>query len=267
MKKSAIGNRQSKIKLAIFDLTDCEGCELQFLALREKLADRGHDFEIENWRLANEKNNPGPYDVTFIEGSPITENDIEIVKQARKASKQIITLGICADLGGVQAALSEKDREKNLSEIYGKGYKSKTKPPKPVSYYVDVDIHLPGCPVNPTELERLLSCLFAGKKFEPAYYPVCLECKAAGNSCLFLDKGFCMGPVTKGGCGAPCPSRGLRCYGCFGPLRDARLGALEKASKDSSSKEELENYLRLFFAHSDYYQDFKTKPPSLKKFK
>lgn len=260
MKKSKITNRQSKIKLAIFDLTDCEGCELQFLTLREKLADRGHDFEIENWRLVNAKNAPGPYDITFIEGSPITEPDIEIVKRARKVSETIITLGVCADLGGVQASLPEKERIKNLKEIYGTKYKTNTKAPKPLSYYIDVDIHLPGCPVNPDELERLLSCLFAGKFFEPAYFPVCLECKAQNNTCLFLDEGFCMGPVTKGGCSALCPSRGLRCYGCFGPTRDANLDALKKVTNGSISEKELDNYIKLFFANSDEYKDFKTRP-------
>jgi sulfhydrogenase subunit delta len=247
-----------KLKLAIFDLTDCEGCELQFLALREKLADVGHDFEIETWRLGTAVNNPGPYDATFIEGSPITESDIEVLKQARKASQTIVTLGTCAYLGGIQSSLPENQREKYLKEIYGAKYKAKTKAPKPVSYYIDVDIHLPGCPVNPKELERLLACLFANKKFIPAYAPVCLDCKVAKNECLFLTDGFCLGPITKGGCGAPCPKAGLRCMGCFGPLKDANLSALGKAAPHLSGKE-LEQALALFMAKSDEYIGYKLK--------
>lgn len=264
MQKSKIKNQKSKIKMAIFDLTDCEGCELQFLALREKLADKGHDFEISNWRLGTSVATQGPFDVTFIEGSPISDADIEIIKQARKVSEEIITLGICADLGGVQAALPESARAKNLAEVYGKKYKSKSKAPKPVSYYIDVDVHLPGCPVSTVELERLLSCLFAGKKFIPAYFPVCLECKEKNNPCIFLDEGFCMGPVTKGGCGAPCPSRGLRCYGCFGPNGDANLTAMKNVTKGKVGEKELDNYLRLFFSQSDVYKGLKTKPRSKK---
>jgi sulfhydrogenase subunit delta len=249
----------SKLRLAIFDLTDCEGCELQFLALREKLAGADHDFEIVNWRLVTEGNEPGPYDVTFIEGSPITEADIEIVKRARRVSKKIITLGVCAELGGVQASLPSAARAKNLKDIYGAKYKESTKAPKPVSYYIDVDLHLPGCPVNPLELERLLVCLFANKKFIPAYAPVCLDCKVAGNACFFLDEGFCLGPVTKGGCGAPCPKAGLRCYGCFGPLLDANLSALKKAVPQLDEKK-INQALELFMKESNEYKGYRTKP-------
>jgi sulfhydrogenase subunit delta len=250
----------SKLKIAIFDLTDCEGCELQFIALREKLLARGNDFEILNWRLANSTNSPGPFDVTFIEGSPITETDIEILKQARKVSKYIITLGSCAEFGGVQSALSMSKREKNVEEVYGRGYKTSSKPPRPVSYYVDVDIHLPGCPVSIDELERLLTNLFANKKFSNKKYPVCLECKAEGNPCLLLDEGFCLGPVTRGGCGALCPKYGLRCYGCFGPIEDANLPALKAIAIKHVTEREIEKNFRLFFAHTDAYKDYKTNP-------
>lgn len=253
-----------KIKIAIFDLTDCEGCELQFLALREKLVKAGHDFEITNWRLANRVNSPGPFDITFIEGSPITESDVEVIKQARKVSEKIITLGICAAYGGLQSALPETARSKNLKDIYGPKYKPNSKAPKPVSYYIDVDIHLPGCPVNPAELEKLLSSLFIGKKWQPAYYPVCLECKATGTACLFLEEGFCMGPVTKGGCDAICPKAGMHCRGCFGPIPDANLIALKNSTKHLS-EQEFENSVKLYFAQSNEYKEYKAKVGSRKK--
>jgi sulfhydrogenase subunit delta len=256
--------KTSKLKLAIFDLTDCEGCELQFLALREKLAEAGHDLFIANWRLVTAHNEPGPYDITFIEGSPITETDIEIVKQARRVSKKIISLGTCANLGGIQASLPASQRSKNLKDIYGAKYIEKTKAPKPLSYYIDVDISLPGCPVSPIELERLLVCLFANKKFIPAYAPVCFDCKVAGNACLFLDEGFCLGPVTKGGCGAPCPKAGLRCYGCFGPINGANLAALPKAAPHLEEKN-INKSLELFMKESDEYKEYRTRPKGRKK--
>jgi sulfhydrogenase subunit delta len=252
-------NPNRKLKMAIFDLTDCEGCELQFLALREKLAELGHNFELTNWRLGSSDRTAGPFDVTFIEGSPMTEADIETVKQARRLSRTIVTLGTCAVLGGVQAMLPEVGRKKALADIYGQKYQTKNKLPKPVSYYVNVDIHLPGCPVNPKELERLLSTLALGKKFRPITTSVCLDCKKKQNACLFLDEGFCLGPVTRGGCGAPCPSAGLRCYGCFGPMPDANLEALEAAAPHQTFAER-ERALRLFFKNAPEYKDYQTKP-------
>lgn len=249
--------RNGQIKLAIFDLTDCEGCELQFLALREKLSDLGQDFEIANWRLASQGKDTGPYDAVFIEGSPITESDIAEVKQARAQSKSVIALGTCACLGGVQSDLAEKDREKNIKSVYGADYTTSSKAPKPLSYYIDVDVNLFGCPINPDELEVLLSSLFARKMYRPKNNAVCLDCKKAQNACLFLEEGFCLGPVTRGGCGAPCPSGGLRCYGCFGPLGDANLEALEKAS--DRSKREIEKSLSLFMKNTDEFKDYITK--------
>lgn len=252
-----IGNR--RIKLAVFDLTDCEGCELQFLMLREKLAKRGHDFEIANWRLISDDVRPGPFDITFIEGSPITEADVDIIKRARAESKTIITLGTCAVFGGLQAAIPENMREKYLKEIYGKNYKTSSRAPKPVSYYIDVDVHLAGCPVNPEELEKYLSCAFNGKEFKQVNHSVCLDCKEKSNTCIFIEDGFCLGPVTKGGCGAPCPSAGLHCYGCFGPLPDANLGALEKLTEKYISKKELKNSLELYFKNTNEYKEYKLR--------
>lgn len=244
-----------KPKIAIFDLTDCEGCELQFLALREELAREGHDFEITNWRLAGEPESTGPFDVTFIEGSPMTDHDIEVVKQARKVSQKIISLGVCASLGGVQASLKSSSRKNSIADVYNQKYQAKGRAPKPLSYYIDVDIELPGCPVNTQELKKLLSDLLIGKKFVPAYFPVCLECKENQAECLFLEEGFCLGPVTKGGCGAICPSRGLRCYGCFGPLPGTNLRALKKAAK--IEKGQLEKKIELFFSETNEYKEYK----------
>lgn len=249
-----------RLNVAIFDLTDCEGCELQFISLREQLVELGHELNVSNWRLANTKNSTGPFDLTFIEGSPITDSDIEAVKQLRRVSKRVVTLGTCAEFGGVQASLPREKRETNLKDIYGGKYKVKTKNPKPVKYYIEVDAALPGCPINPAELLRLLSEIYAGKDFEPCATPVCLECKLVGSACLFLDEGFCMGPVTKGGCGAPCPKAGLRCYGCFGPLKGSNIAALKTANRSLTDKE-LNNLVRLFFSETPEYQEFKLKKP------
>ena len=258
-KSERLQPKELDLKLAVFDLTDCEGCELQFLALREKLSALGNDFEIANWRLLSSVSNPGPFDVTFIEGSPITEVDIEIVKMARAVSKTIVTLGTCAFLGGVQAALPDNSRPKNIAKVYGSKYKTNSKPPKPVSYYIDVDINIPGCPVNPEELERLLACLFSGKEFANIKHSVCLECKAKGNTCLFLEDGFCMGPVTRGGCGAICPTNGLRCYGCFGPSDSANLKALKNVAGKYIDEKYLDNNIELYFKNSDEYKEYKSQ--------
>ena len=249
----------AKSKIAIFDLTDCEGCELEFINLREKLTDVVEQTDIANWRLGSTNNDPGPFDITFIEGSPITDADIEIVKQARAVSRTVVSLGSCADLGGVQAILGASARTKGMKLVYGEKYKSNSKSPKPISYYIDIDIHLPGCPINKNELEGVLGALLAGRRPTEARYPVCLECKARENDCLLLSGEACLGPVTKGGCEAICPSKGLRCWGCFGALRGGNTVAMKKLLEEKYGKVRARQLLAIFYSQQDEYKALYTK--------
>jgi coenzyme F420-reducing hydrogenase gamma subunit len=41
---------------------------------------------------------------------------------------------------------------------------------------------------------------------------------------LYAGK-FCAGPLTKGGCGAVCPSHNLPCVGCWGPTDDLNVSS------------------------------------------
>ena len=119
MKKTTDYNLKKKLKIAIFDMTDCEGCELEFINLREKLTTVADQADFANWRLASDNHDLGPFDITFVEGTPITENDITAVKQARAASRIVVSLGSCADLGGVQSLIGKSGWKKGLPLVYG----------------------------------------------------------------------------------------------------------------------------------------------------
>ncbi|HEB67035.1 MAG TPA: sulfhydrogenase subunit delta, partial [Gammaproteobacteria bacterium] len=55
---------------------------------------------------------------------------------------------------------------------------------------------------------------------------ICLECKRQGHPCVIVTRGEpCMGPVTRTGCGAICPSMGRGCYACFGPAENPNTDA------------------------------------------
>jgi len=89
-----------KTKIAIFDLTGCEGCEFHLFSMDEFLMDLFQDFEIVNWRLLSEKEN-ADFDVAFIEGAVTTKEHINLLKQIRQTSKIVIALGACAISGNV----------------------------------------------------------------------------------------------------------------------------------------------------------------------
>jgi sulfhydrogenase subunit delta len=91
---------------------------------------------------------------------------------------------------------------------------------RPVGEVVKVDLQIPGCPVSKAEVERIVQHVIWDVPFQFPVYPVCFECKQRYTVCMF-DKGqLCLGPITRGGCNAPCPAGGLGCWGCRGPAAD-----------------------------------------------
>jgi len=118
---------------------------------------------------------------------------------------------------------------------------------RPLRDVVSVDFSIPGCPPERETLWEALQLLIgilegrtpappAGAVLGAAPVSLCEECPReapAGpvvrflrphevepdpHRCL-LDQGLlCMGPATRGGCGAVCPEIGAGCRGCYGPL-------------------------------------------------
>jgi len=147
-----------KPRIAIFDLTDCEGCELQFLGLKEKLLEFAQDFEISNWRLVQSQQNDLPnIDVGIIQGTVITQADIDQVKKVRQKSKIIVAIGECARTGWIPTWIKKEDRNKAVEYVYGANYRPKALDAKAVKDIVKVDLELPGCPPETALLEKFLN--------------------------------------------------------------------------------------------------------------
>ena len=246
----------SKKRIAIFDLTDCEGCELQIINLKEKLLQLENNFEFINWRLVNSGNYQGPFDIALIEGNPVKKEEEFSLKKIRAASKIIIALGACAMTGGLPSMIDEKQRKKIAAKIYGKNYKPKAISAKPINSIIKVDYYIPGCPADKNQIEKFLINLLNGKNPTSRPYPVCLECKLKENKCLLLNKQPCLGPVTQGGCNAACPSGGLFCYGCWGPIKNANLEALKNVYKRDLkwTNLQIKKHLELFWKDLDEYR-------------
>ncbi|GIW54193.1 MAG: hypothetical protein KatS3mg082_0597 [Nitrospiraceae bacterium] len=81
----------------------------------------------------------------------------------------------------------------------------------PIAEHVRVDLELWGCPIDKGQLLSVLIDLLAGVQPRLPAHSVCLECKRRGIVCVMVAKGVpCLGPVTRTGCGAICPSMGTR---------------------------------------------------------
>lgn len=215
-------------RVAVFKLASCDGCQLQLLDAEEALLELAGAVEIVNFAEATSHVEPGPYDVTLVEGSVSTPEQIEQVKEIRAQSAFLITIGACATSGGVQALRNGADIDEVVRTVYATpAFISTLATSTPIAEHVRVDLELAGCPVDRGQLLGALAWLLQGSVPRPPTTPVCIECKRRGYVCVVVAKGEpCLGPVTRTGCGALCPGMGRGCYGCFGPSQPPNTEAL-----------------------------------------
>ena len=223
----------SKPKIAFFDFTCCEGCQLDTLNIDgEALVELLDAVDIVEFReVMSEK--ADSVDIAFVEGSITRESEIPRLKDIRERSKIVIALGACAHIGGINCLKNHLAMEEAQSIVYGEDAETyDTIATRPIDAVVPVDYVVPGCPINTTELLRTIKELLLGKTPELPNYPVCVECKMAGNICVFELGKTCLGPVTRAGCNAICVTAGRHCWGCRGlvddPNLDAQKDVLEK---------------------------------------
>lgn len=237
-------------KLAVWKFTSCDGCQLSLLDCEDELIALSDTVQIATFLEATSVRLPGPYDISLIEGSITTEEDIQRIHKIRNESKFLITIGACATKGGIQALRNFADIEDYKKIVYASPEYIKTlKHSTPISMHVKVDFELQGCPINKHELLDVITSFIIGKKPSISEASVCNECKAKGNICVTVAYGIpCIGPVTHAGCGALCPSYARGCYGCYGPKETANPLAItrywEKELKTGS--EEIKQLLSNF---------------------
>jgi coenzyme F420-reducing hydrogenase gamma subunit len=204
-------------------MASCDGCQLQLLDAERALLELADAIEIVNFAEASSHIEPGPYDVTLVEGSVSTPELVEQIQEIRRESTVLITIGACATSGGVQALRNATGRhDEYVRTVYPTPeYVRSLEDSHPISDYVPVDLELTGCPVDRGELLGAIAFLLRGSMPRLSTVPVCAECKRRGYVCVVVARGEpCLGPVTRTGCGALCPGLGRGCYGCFGPAQE-----------------------------------------------
>ncbi len=220
--------RAARPRLGVFKFASCDGCQLQLLNLEDELLALADRVEIAHFLEASSRVEPGPYDVALVEGSITTSRDVERIREVRDQSAFLIAIGACATAGGIQHLRNVADVEAWKSEIYPHPeWLDTLATSTPISDHIPVDHEIHGCPVNKREVLRVMLRALLGAGPDPPRASVCMECKRSGHVCVIVAGGqACMGPVTRAGCGALCPSLGRGCYACFGPYEGANGPAL-----------------------------------------
>ncbi len=208
-----------KPKLAVWKFTSCDGCQLSILNLEDELLKLPDAVEISHFLEATRAVAEGPYDLSIVEGSVSTPEEEERIREIRRISRTLVTIGACANAGGIQALRNFADTEGFVSAVYASPeYISSLDTSTPMSAHVPVDFELQGCPPDSRQVLEVITAFLAARRPRISPQSVCVECKIRGNVCVMVAHGTpCLGPVTHAGCGAICPAYDRGCYGCFGP--------------------------------------------------
>ncbi len=224
-----------KPKLAVWKFSSCDGCQLSLLDCEDELLAIAEAVDIAYFPEASRATQPGPYDISLVEGSITTPHDVERIHEIRKTSKLLITIGACATAGGIQALRNFADVEEYIRIIYATPeFIDTLATSTAVADHVTVDFELRGCPVSKGQLLELLNATLNGRKPNIPNHSVCVECKQAGHVCVMVAHGTpCLGPITQAGCGALCPHYDRGCYACFGPKESPNPASLTQTWQES----------------------------------
>lgn len=216
-----------KPRVGIYGLTSCAGDQLVLLNCEEELLDIVAAVDLRSFIMAQSDPAETELDVAFVEGAVAQKRDLEALRDIRRRTRMLVAIGTCATWGGIPAATGEPELAAARRTVYGAGVAAKEGffehlPPLPLSRHVQVDLAVPGCPIEPEQLLAGLASLLHGDLPRLPKYPVCAECKMKENTCLLVTAGQpCAGPLTVAGCGARCPSHNRPCSGCRGPIEEA----------------------------------------------
>jgi coenzyme F420-reducing hydrogenase gamma subunit len=215
-------------RLAVFKFASCDGCQLTLLDCEDELLAIAGAVEIAYFAEARRQMLKGPYDVTLVEGSITTEEEVERINEVRRQSRLLVSIGACAISGGIQALRNWTDVKELINIVYATpAYINTLDHSRPISDFVPVDFELRGCPISKQQLLELITSLLIGRQPRVPSHSVCLECKWQGTVCVMVAQGVaCLGPATQAGCGALCPAYHRGCYGCFGPVETPNPTAL-----------------------------------------
>ena len=109
-----------KPKLSVWKFASCDGCQLSLLDCEDELLTIAGAVEIAYFVEASRAVVKGPYDLTLVDGSITTAHDAEVIQHVRRASKYLVTLGACANSGGIQALRNFKDVNDFIDAVYAK---------------------------------------------------------------------------------------------------------------------------------------------------
>jgi len=236
--RTYLGVPLARPRVAFFEMSSCEGCQLQIVNNEASLLDFLSLVEVVNFREAMTEASDD-YAIAFVEGSVTRADEVERLKKIREHAQVLVAFGSCASFGGVNQLKNRfNDPAWVKKQVYGTHPIVTNDKALPLEAFVKVDLNIFGCPVKKEEVEKIVTNVALGKAIVHPKYPVCMECKANENVCLFDLGEPCLGPITRGGCDSWCPNSKFGCWGCRGPAEDANVDQMKIIMKERGFSEE-----------------------------
>jgi sulfhydrogenase subunit delta len=217
-----------KPRLGVFKFASCDGCQLSLLDCEDELLAVAGAVDVAYFLEATRRPLEGEFDLVLVEGSISSPEQLEQIRDVRRRSRHLVTIGACATAGGIQALRNWADSREYLRTVYARPeYVRTLATSTPVAEHVPVDFELRGCPINKDQLLEVVGAFLAGRRPQIPNNAVCVSCKRAGVVCVMVARGIpCLGPVTHDGCGVLCPRHDRGCYGCYGPAHGTNVPSL-----------------------------------------
>jgi len=164
----------NKSRVATVWMDGCSGCHMSFLDMDERLLALGDQIEVVYSPLVDIKEFPPDVDVTLVEGSISSVEDLEKIQHFRSRTKLLVSLGDCAVTANVPSMRNPFDVDCVLRRGYQEnadinGHAPTENIPKllpkarPLHEVVKVDVFIPGCPPSADTIHFALSELLAGR--------------------------------------------------------------------------------------------------------
>lgn len=164
----------AKVRLATVWLDGCSGCHMSFLDMDERLLALAPLIDLVYSPLVDVKEFPQGVDVTLVEGSVSTDEDIPKIRKIRQRTKLLIALGDCAVTGNVPAMRNPFGTDACFDRAYNENAQFQRQKPtlylptllervRPVHEVVKVDVFVPGCPPPADAIHYVLTELLAGR--------------------------------------------------------------------------------------------------------
>lgn len=168
-------SKTDKTRVATVWLSGCSGCHMSFLDQDELLIELAKKIKLVYSPIVDIKVFPENVDVTLIEGAVANEEQLEMLKDVRRKTKILISLGDCAITGNVAALRNVfKDSDKavlemafiDTSEVNPRvptGVPKLLKKVLPLHEVVKVEYYLPGCPPPAEMIHYVITELLSGR--------------------------------------------------------------------------------------------------------